>query len=105
MLGSVVLVMESMVMGFALLIAKNSHSGGALLIGGIIALFLLLTPILLRSNTGWIIGTLLQFTMLGYGLIVTMMWFLGGIFLALWAAAYFIGRAGEAKKRDLLDKQ
>ena len=56
MLASSVLVMESFVMGFALLLAMKDHSSPALILGGVIAILCLLAPGLLKKKAGWILG-------------------------------------------------
>lgn len=94
-LGSAVLTMEFFVMGFALLLAKNSHSGSALLVGGLIALLLLLNAGIMKRRVGWVIGSILQVALVWYGVVVTTMFFLGGLFALLWVSAFFIGRRGE----------
>jgi len=101
MLGSSVLVMEAFTMGFALLIAMNSSDPWELILGGVLAIFLLLTPGLLRGKSGWVIGSLLQIPLVGYGTVVTSMYVLGGIFALLWIAAIIVGRAGEAARARL----
>lgn len=101
MLGSSVLVMEALTMGFALLIAMNSSDLWQLIMGGILAIALLLTPGLLKRKSGWVIGSFLQIPLIGYGLVVTAMYVLGGIFALLWIAAILVGRAGEAARARL----
>ena len=100
-LASSVLVMEALTMGFALLIAMNSSDGWTVLLGAVVAILLLLTPGLLKKRSGWILGSILQFFLVGYGAVVTMMYFLGGIFALLWVAAIIVGRAGEAARARL----
>jgi len=102
MLASSVLVMESFVMGFALLLAMKDHSSPALVLGGVIAILCLLAPGLLKKKTGWIIGWILQVALLAYGFIVTSMFLVGAIFLGLWIAAIFVGKKGEAARAALL---
>lgn len=101
MLGSSVLVMEAFTMGFALLIAMNSSDTWQLVLGGVLAVALLLTPGLLKRKSGWIIGSILQVPLVGYGAVVTSMYVLGGIFAVLWIAAILVGRAGEAARARL----
>ena len=101
MLGSSVLVMEAFTMGFALLIAMNSSDSWELILGGVLAIMLLLTPGLLKGKTGWVVGSLLQIPLIGYGMVVTSMYVLGGIFALLWIAAILVGRAGEAARARL----
>ena len=100
-LGSSVLVMEALTMGFALLIAMNSSDSWVLALGGAVAILLLLTPGLLRRRAGWILGSILQVPMVAFGSEVFAMYFLGGIFALLWVAAIVVGRAGEAARARL----
>lgn len=100
-LGSTVLVMESLTMGFALLIAMNSSDTWELAAGALLAILLLLAPGLLKRKSGWVIGSVLQIPLIAYGMVVTMMYFLGGIFALLWIAAIVVGRAGEAARARL----
>ena len=101
-LGSAVLVMEFFVMGFAMLLAKDNHHASAIVIGAIIALLLLLTPGLLKKRTGWIVGSVLQFLMIGYAAVVPSMAIIGVIFGGLWIAAIVVGRRGEAIRAALV---
>ena len=100
-LGSSVLVMEALTMGFALLIAMNSSDSWVLALGGAVATLLLLTPGLLRRRADWILGSILQVPMVAFGSEVFAMYFLGGIFALLWIAAIVVGRAGEAARARL----
>lgn len=100
-LGSSVLVMEALTMGFALLIAMNSSDSWVLALGAAVAIMLLLTPGLLRRRAGWILGSILQVPMVAFGSEVFAMYFLGGIFALLWIAAIVVGRAGEAARARL----
>ena len=104
-LGSAVLVMEFFVMGFAMLLAKDNHGSTSIIIGAIIALLLLLTPGLLKKRTGWILGSLLQFLMIGYAVVVPSMAIVGVIFGGLWIAAIVVGRRGEAIRAALVASQ
>lgn len=88
-------------MGFALLIAMNSSDTWELAAGALLAILLLLAPGLLKRKSGWVIGSVLQIPLIAYGVVVTMMYFLGGIFALLWIAAIVVGRAGEAARARL----
>lgn len=102
MLASSVLVMESFVMGFALLLAMKDHSSAALTLGVVIAILCLLAPGLLKKKSGWILGWVLQVALLAYGIVVTSMFLVGAIFLGLWIAAILVGKKGEAARAALL---
>jgi hypothetical protein len=101
-LGSAVLAMESFVMGFALLLAMDHHSAWVIALGGVLAILILLTAGLMKKMTGWYLGTLWQICLVGYGVVVPAMYFLGALFAVLWASAYLIGRKGEAIRARLL---
>jgi Protein of unknown function (DUF4233) len=100
-LGSAVLVMEFFVMCFAMLIAKE-HETSTLVAGAVIAILLLLTPGLLKKRTGWILGSILQFLIIGYAVVVPSLAILGLIFAGLWIAAIVVGRRGEAIRAKLM---
>ncbi|NCZ57142.1 MAG: DUF4233 domain-containing protein [Actinobacteria bacterium] len=102
MLASSVLVMESFVMGFALLLAMKDHTSNVIIIGAVISLLCLLTPGLLKKKIGWILGWVLQIALLAYGFAVTSMFLVGAIFLGLWIAAILVGKKGEAARAALL---
>ena len=104
-LGTSVLAMESLVMGFALLLAMDQHGAAVLLGGGAIAILLILCAGMMKRTTGWIIGSVLQIAVFCYGFVVTSMFVLGALFAALWIAAYIIGRKGEAIRAELLRKK
>ena len=101
-LGSSVLAMEVMVMGFAVLLASKHAGGAALIFGGLIALFLILAAGMLRNRSGWILGSILQIAIICYGIVVTPLFFLGALFAGLWVAAIVVGRKGEAARTALL---
>jgi hypothetical protein len=100
-LGSAVLVMEFFIMGFAMLIAKD-HETSTIIAGAVIAILFLLTPGLLKKKSGWILGSILQFLMIGYAVVVPSLAFLAVIFGGLWIAAIVVGRKGEAFRAALL---
>ena len=101
-LGSAVLVMESLLMGFAILIAKDDHAALALTIGSLISFLLFINAGLMKSMRGWYIGTILQIAMIAYGTVVPMMYFMGALFAILWGFAFFLGRKGEAIRAALI---
>jgi uncharacterized membrane protein len=101
-LGSAVLVMEFFIMGFAMLLAKDNHEASTIVAGAIIATLLLLTPGLLKKRTGWILGSILQFFVIGYAVVVPSMAIVGVIFGGLWIAAIVVGRRGEAIRAALM---
>ena len=101
-LGSAVLVMEFLIMCFAMLIAKDIHEPSTIIAGSVIAILLLLTPGLLKKRSGWILGSFLQLLMIGYAVVVPSMAIVGLIFGGLWIAAILVGRRGEAIRAELM---
>ncbi len=97
-----VLIMEMMVMGFAVLLASKDHGASALIWGGAIAALLLLAAATLRFRVGWVLGSALQLFLVGYGFIATPLFFLGVLFMGLWIAAIVVGRKGEAARAAFL---
>ena len=95
-------------MGFALLIAKDEASSAQIIFGAVISIFLLLTSGILKRKGGYLLGSILQFIVIGYGLVVSLMFYLGVLFAVLWVAAIYLGRKGEAIKAAkiaAIDKQ
>ncbi len=101
-LGSAVIAMESILVGFALLLAMDNHGTLALSLGGSLAIAMLLCAGMMKNIRGWIFGSLLQIALIAYGVVVTPMYFMGALFAALWAAAFYLGRKGEAIRAELM---
>lgn len=101
-LGSAVLAMEFLVMGFALLLAMERHGTLALSLGGALAIAILLTAGLMKRKSGWYLGSVLQLGLIAYGIVVPAMYFMGALFAVLWVSAFIIGRKGEAIRASLI---
>lgn len=104
-MAAAVLTMESLLMGFALLIAKDSASDAQLWLGAGLAIALLLSAGLLKRKGGYLLGSILQIFMISYGLVIWHMYYMGGLFALLWITAIALGRRGEAIKASLIEKQ
>ena len=98
LLARSVLSMELFVIGFALLLAKDLSDNYGLYFGLGILLLAFIALGTLRNRTGWILGWVVQFALVGYGIFIFTMYFIGGIFLALWITAIVVGRKGEAAR-------
>ena len=105
MLGASVLVMESLTLGFAILLATKDHTSTALMYGGLIALLLFLAAGLLKRRSGFYIASALQIFMISFGFVVPSFFIIGVIFVGLWAAAIIVGRKGEAARAAHLASQ
>nr|WP_269328749.1 DUF4233 domain-containing protein [Kineosporia babensis] len=93
-MAATVLVSEALVMFFAGLVAKelsDLSTGAALGITCALALACILTAGMLRSRTGYLVGTFLQVLIIGFGFWVHTMLFVGGLFAALWVVSLRIG--------------
>jgi hypothetical protein len=100
-MAATTLALEAFVLIFAALVAKDLSdlSAGAALGGGAaLALLCLVTAGLLRFRFGYALGWLLQVVMIGTGLVVPMMYGIGVIFTALWAASLFYGTKVERER-------
>jgi len=67
----------------------------------------LVTAGILRKPWAYLVGWALQVASVALGFVVPMMFFLGVVFAALWAGAYFLGRRIDLEKgeRLLLEEQ
>jgi hypothetical protein len=85
-----------------MLLAKDYDEPSTIIAGTIISILLLLTPGLLKKRTGWILGSILQFLVIGYAVVVPSMAIVGLVFGGLWIAAIIVGRKGEAARAALM---
>jgi hypothetical protein len=70
----------------------------ALSLGLGLAVLCVLTAGSLRRPQAYVIGHLIQVGAIGLGFLIPVMFFVGGMFAALWFAAYFLGRRIESDK-------
>jgi len=101
-LGSAVLAMEFLVMGFAMLLAKDNHEPATLIYGAVVMFLMIYAIRLLKKRSGWILGSLLQLAMMAYSVVVPSMVIVNILFMGLWIAAIIVGRKGEAARAALL---
>jgi hypothetical protein len=66
-LGASVLIAESMTLGFAILLAMNDASQAAIIYGCVVSFLLFVAAGLVRRPGGFVIGSLMQFAMIGFG--------------------------------------
>ena len=106
-LASTVLLCEAFVVFFASLVAKDLSglsTATALVLGGVVALICLLLCGLLRARWAYAAASALQIVLVLAGFVVPAMFFIGGLFAALWGAALYLGAKGEriaAQRRGL----
>ena len=101
-LGSAVLSMEFLIMGFAMLLAKDQHDSSVIIYGAVVMFLMIYAIRLLKKRSGWILGSLLQIAMAAYSFVVPSMAIINILFMGLWVAAIVIGRKGEAARAALL---
>lgn len=100
-LGATTLTCEALVVFFAVLVAMklSSVSGGVVwTVGGSFALAFLLLAGLLRFRWALWVGSALQLALIAAGAVVPVMYFLGPVFAAIWAAALWTGAKVDAAK-------
>lgn len=92
--AATMLVLEACVVLFAALVAyglRVAEPGAVWLLGGGLALSLLLAAGLLRQPGGYVVGSVLQVAVVAGGVLVPLMFVVGGIFAVLWLASLRLG--------------
>jgi cbb3-type cytochrome oxidase subunit 3 len=96
-----VLSLEAVVLGLTtpvLISVADVDTGIALAVGLGLAMLCLVTAGLLRHEWAYGLGWLVQVGAIGLGFVIGLMFFLGGVFAALWATAYLLGRKIERER-------
>jgi hypothetical protein len=96
-----VLSLEAITLGLTtpvLITIANVDVGVALVVGLGLAVSCLLVAGMLRSEWAYSLGWLIQVAAVALGFWIGLMFFLGGIFAALWATAYLLGRKIERER-------
>lgn len=70
----------------------------ALLVGLGVAAACLALAGMLRSETAYVVGWVVQVAAIAIGVVVPMMYFLGAVFALLWGTAYVLGRKIERER-------
>jgi hypothetical protein len=100
-LCAAILSLEAIVLGLSTLVLlplTPVSTGTALGIGLGLLLACVLTAGLLRFRWAYALGWLVQVAAVALGVVVTAMFVLGAIFLALWATAYLMGAKIERER-------
>jgi hypothetical protein len=98
-----VLSLEAITLGLTtpvMIAIADVRVGTALAVGLGLALGCLVVAGMLRGEWAYLLGWLLQLGAIGLGLVVPLMFFLGGLFALLWATAYFLGRRIEKERAE-----
>jgi hypothetical protein len=93
-MAATTLTAEALVVIFAGLVAKDLSSlslGAALGISAALAVACLVAAGLLRSRIGYAIGSVLQVLIIGYGVWIHTMFFVGSLFAVLWISSLVVG--------------
>lgn len=96
-----VLGLEAITLGLTapvLITIADVDTGPALAVGLGLALACLLLAGLLRAEWAYGLGWVIQAAAIGLGFVIPLMFVLGGIFAALWAGAYLLGRKIERER-------
>jgi hypothetical protein len=96
-----ILLLEAIAFGLStpvLTSVRGVDTSTALWIGLGLTVACLLVAGLLRFAWGYWLGWAVQVAAIGVGFVVTTMFFIGAIFTALWATAYFLGRKIEVER-------
>ncbi|GAA1476216.1 hypothetical protein GCM10009623_06620 [Nocardioides aestuarii] len=100
-----VLSLEGIVVGLStpvMATLSDVSLGTALAVGLGLAAACFVVAGMLRSEAGYAAGWVVQVAAVALGLLVPAMFVLGGIFAALWATAYFLGRRIERERAERL---
>ena len=102
-LQAVVLFLTTPVMISISKVERNT----ALWVGLGLTVACVVTAGLLRRRWAFALGWAIQGASVALGVVVAMMWFLGVVFAALWAAAYFLGAKvdRERAEREVLEER
>ncbi|SFK34516.1 Protein of unknown function [Cellulomonas sp. KH9] len=88
------LVLEALLVFFATLVAfglKVAPPATVWTLGGVTALILLLLAGYVGRPGGYVAGTVAQVAVLSFGVLVPMMFVIGGVFVVLWAVSLWLG--------------
>jgi hypothetical protein len=105
-----ILVLQAVVLfltGVVSIGTTDLGAGTALGIGVGLAVICVVAAGLLGRPGGYALGWLVQAVSIALGFLVTTMFFLGVVFLALWAGAYFLGAKVDREKaeREVLERE
>ena len=92
--ASTILVLEAFVVVFAALVAYGVRAAPSELVwgvGGSLTLALILVSGMLRWPAGYLGGSALQLAVLACGVVVPMMFGVGGVFVLMWVVALRLG--------------
>jgi len=92
--AATILALEAFVVGFAVLVAFGLRAAGPGVVwglGGALVVSLVLAAGVVGHPGGYVVGSVLQVAVLAVGLVVPMMWLVGGVFVVMWVVALRLG--------------
>ncbi len=98
-----VLALEAFVVLFASLVAFGldlAEPAVVWTVGGIAAVVFLLLAGLVRYRAGLVLGSVMQVALIASGLVIPMMFFVGGIFAVIWIVALRLGRRIDVERAE-----
>ena len=107
-LSGMLLTFESFVVFFATLVAFGLKVADARWVWGVgltLTVLVIMTPAVLGKKPGYIWGWVLQGLVLLTGIWVPWMWFLGAVFICLWAWAMIAGTTIDKARKAYLAQQ
>ncbi len=93
-----VLAFEALVVALAIVPAltlTDAHHTPVLVGGLTVVVLCVLAAAMLRSPTGYVLGSAVQVLVVAAGLVLPVMFFLGGLFALLWISAILVARRAE----------
>jgi uncharacterized membrane protein YciS (DUF1049 family) len=102
-LCAAMLILQAVVLGITtpvMISVADVDVSTAVWVGLGLTLACVVTSGLLRRSWAYLLGWAVQVASIGLGFVVPMMFFLGIVFAALWAGAYFLGRKIDVEKAE-----
>jgi hypothetical protein len=102
-LCAAMLILQAVVLGLTtpvMISVADVDVSTAVWVGLGLTLACVVTSGLLRRPWAYLLGWAVQVASIGLGFVVPMMFFLGIVFAALWAGAYFLGRKIDVEKAE-----
>lgn len=93
-----VLAFEALVVALAIVpaVTLTDANGTAIVVGGLLVVVgCLLAAALLRTPAGYVLGSVVQVLVVSLGVVLPVMFVLGGLFAVLWASAILVARRAE----------
>jgi hypothetical protein len=93
-----VLAFEALVVALAIVpaVTLTDASTTAIVVGGLLVVVgCLLAAALLRTPTGYVLGSVVQVLVVALGFVLPAMFVLGGLFAVLWVSAILVARRAE----------